>query len=249
MSRFNPGNLLWFGAAPVPPQPKPYLLGWNPALRRFKPYTLPVKKLATSSRASTEFVSLTKSMMDDVPPGIMAPLVKYGVAVLPARDIYDAVLWLSFNGPRGHGDRFTWKAISGLCMFAGHLLLITECKEDERGYHIADNRQGVFNHELGHCLDEALGMISETPEFMSCFVADVAKLSAIDQLIYRYLLQPGKAGPSELWAECFACTQGLCCINSWTKDMPEYFPSSYLFVKNQVDRLSAESPQETHNVL
>jgi hypothetical protein len=247
MTKYNQGNLLWIGAPPVPPEPKPYLLGWNPALSRFKPHGLPIKKLATCSRAPAEFVSQTKSMLDAVPPGIKAALAKYGFAVLPVRDIYDAVLWLSYSGPRGHGDRFTWKPISGLCMFDGHLLLITQCHEDERGYHLADNRQGVFNHELGHCFDAALGYFSKSPEFMACYAEDVAKLCVFNQVIYRYLLQPGEAGPSETVAECFAVTQGPSCLLSSAKDMPEYFPSSFLFVKNQVDRLIAAPPQETTN--
>ncbi len=249
MSKFNPGNLLWFGTAPVPPEPKPYLLGWNPALSRFKPFTLPIKKLARSSSASTDFVASTRSMMEKVPPGIQAPLIKYGVAVLPALNIWDVSLWLSYGGPRGHGDRFKWPGISGLCMFDGHLLLICEAHESEKQYIRTTNLQGIFNHELGHCLDRALEHVSKSAEFLACVAEDVAKLTSLDKAIYRYLLQEGEAGPSEIFAECFACTQGLCCVNSWTKDMPVYFKSSFQFVQELVGRLVVQTPQETPNVL
>jgi hypothetical protein len=249
MSKFDPGNLLWFGAPPVPPEPKPYLLGWNPALSKFKPYGLPVKKLARSSMASSDFVELTKSMMDNVPPTIQTALIKYGVAVLPAKDVFDAVLWLNWDGPRGHDGRLSWKTISGLCLFDGHLLLICQNREDERGYIRNEKFQGLFNHELGHCLDRALDLVSSSPAFLACVAADIAKLTAIDKAIYQYLLQPDLAGPSEIFAECFACTQGLCCVESWTKDMPTYFSSSYQFVKELVGRLSVPTPQEHTNAV
>jgi hypothetical protein len=245
MSQFASGNLLWFGAVPAPPAPLPYLLGWNPALSRFKPYGLPVKKLARSSEASADFVAQTKSMMDKVAPGIKAALAKFGVAVLPVRDVFDAVLWLPFAAPRGHKDRFSWKNIPGVCLLDGHLLVICQNREDERAYIRNENIQGVFNHELGHCLDRALALISSKPEFLACVAADIKKLTALDQAIYRYLLQPDLAGPSEIFAECFACTQGLCCIESWTKDMPTYFSSSFQFVKELVGTPSSTSlPKE-----
>jgi hypothetical protein len=94
--------------------------------------------------------------------------------------------------------------------------------------------------------EPALGCISQSPEFLACYAEDVAKLSAINRLIYRYLLQPDLAGSSELFAECVGATQGQSCFQNSSKDMPEYFPSSYLFVKNRVDRLTTEFPQESH---
>ncbi len=75
--------------------------------------------------------------------------------------------------------------------------------------------------------------------FLACFAADVEKLSACDRAIYRYLLQPHPAGPSELFAECFAATQGGCAIEYWTKKMPEIFPQSYNFVLELVGKLNA----------
>jgi len=249
MSKFDPGNLLWFGAAPVPPQPSPYLLGWNPALRKFKPFGLPVKQLARYSKASSDFVTRTKSMLDNVHPGIQAVLIKYGVAVWPVGDIYDASMWLSWDGPRGHGDRFTWKTISGLCLFEGHLLVLCECREDGTRYIRCDNRQGVFNHELGHCLDRALALISASPEFLACYAADFKQLSDSNKALYRYLLQPDLAGPSELFTECFAATQGLGCFPNGPKNMPEYFPSSYQFVSDLVGRLTSSFQQENINAL
>ena len=250
MSKFDPGNLLWFGTTPAPPEPLPYLLGWNPALSRFKPYGLPVKKLARSSEASADFVAQTKSMLDKVDPGITAALAKFGVAVLPTRDVYDAILWLPFATPRGHEDRFSWKTIPGVCLIDGHLLVVCEYREEDRGYVRSENIQGVFNHELGHCLDRALDFISSKPEFLACVAADIKKLTPLDRAIYRYLLQPDLAGPSEIFAECFACTQGLCCVESWTKDMPEYFSSSFQFVKKLVGSLTAPFlPTENSNAL
>lgn len=240
MSKFTYGHLLWFGDPPVPPEPSPYLLGWNPALSKFKPYGLPVKKLARCSRASAQFVQETKQMMERVPAGIVTALKSYGLAVIPVADIFDCVEWLSFAGPRGHDGKGSWQRIAGLCMFDGHLLLLGSHRINERGYYVpVQDAQATFNHELGHCLDAALKYISQSREFLECVAADIEKIKGSDLHFYRYLLQGLPAGPSEIFAECFAFTQGAHCLQLRTRSLSEYFPSSCQFVKELVDRLSS----------
>ena len=238
MKTFNPGNLMWFGTAPTPPAPKPFSFGWNPALSRFKPFTLPIKQLARSSQANTDFVGSVRAMMSNVHPGIQAPLIKYGVAVLPVKDIYDISLWLPYSAPRGHQDRFSWKRISGCALFEGHLLVVGRNREDHNGRYVChDNHQGLFNHELGHCLDRALNLISASPEFLACWAADAANISGVDRQIYQYFLQASPTGPSETFADCFACVQGLSSVEYWTTRLPILFPSSFKFVQDLVERL------------
>jgi len=240
MAQFNYGNLLWFGTPPVPPEPRRYCLGWNPALSKFKPYTLPVKKLARCSKATPEFVAEAKDMYENIPPGIKNVLTDYGCAVLPVDDIYDAIDWIWLSEPRGHKDKFSWAEIGGLCMFTGHLLLIANHVIDHRGFRVKRSRpQATFNHELGHCFDAALKYISQTPEFLRCVLADVEKIEGSDRLFYQYLLASLPQGPSEIFAECFALTQGAHCLQLSTRSLADYFPSCYQFVKELVDRLSS----------
>jgi hypothetical protein len=242
MKKFNYGNLLWFGTPPPTPEPKPYLLGFNPALSRFKPFGLPLKDLARASSADAQFVADIKAMMERVPPEIQDVVRKYGVAVIPVRDIFDVVLWLSWSGPQGYSDgRFSWETVSGLCQFGGHLLTISRNATRNGTYITCDNRQGVFNHELGHCLDYALGKFSESPEFLAAHAADVAELPDYHQRDHAYLLQEGLVGPLETFAECFASTHGACAIEYWTDKMPVRFSRCYQLVKSLVDNLSAPS--------
>jgi hypothetical protein len=249
MSRFNAGNLLWFGAPPVPPEPSPYLLGWNPALRKFKPFGLPVKKLACANQASAAFVAQIKSMIEKVPPGIQATLIEFGVAILPGYVIFDICHFsFPYHSPRGHDGRMSWSKIAGLSMFEGHLLIVCQYRDLGQGLVLVDNAQGIFNHELGHCLDAALKYISKHPEFLARYAADIAKLSASDRAMYQYFLQPDEAGPSEAFADLFACTQGESCVSYWTKKLPEAFPSCFEFVKNLVEGLmTTSSPKEITN--
>ena len=144
--------------------------------------------------------------------------------------------------PTGYSDgRFSWETVSGLCQFGGHLLTVTRNVTRQKQYIVADNRQGVFNHELGHCFDYALGKISATPEFIAAFQADVALLADYHKRDHAYLMQGGEVGPCETFAECFASTQGACAIEYWTGKMPERFSHCYQFVKQLLDKLSAPS--------
>ncbi|MBU6455227.1 MAG: hypothetical protein KGS72_25885 [Cyanobacteria bacterium REEB67] len=243
MKKFNYGHLLWFGTPPVTPEPKPYLLGWNPALANFKPFGLPVKELASSSRADVDFVASIQAMIDAVPADILSVVRKFGMAVLPVADLYDVISWLPYLGPGGTWEKRTqWDTVSGVCLFDGHLSVVARNYREERGYYKAENRQGVFNHELGHGFDAAFEYISQTREFLECVAADIEKLDRLNQRIYAYLLQSMPTGPSEIFAECFAAILGMCAVPSWTKDMPVYFPESFGFVKRLVDDLSSALP-------
>ena len=243
MHKSDYGHLLWFGSPPPLPEPRPYLLGWNPALSRFKPFGLPVKELITSSRADAAFVTSIQNMVDAVPADIQNIVKDFGMAVLPVRDLYDVISWLSYLGPGGTWEkRVQWDTVSGVCLIDGHLLVVARNHRTERGYYQADNRQGVFNHELGHGFDAALEYISQTREFLECVAADIEKLDRLNQRIYAYLLQSMPTGPSEIFAECFGAIRGMCAVPSWTKDMPVYFSESFGFVKRLVDNLSSALP-------
>jgi hypothetical protein len=234
MAKCNLNKVLWFGDKPEPP-PKPwYYLKLSPTLGSFRPFGIPVKELCERTHASDAFRQECNALVLTAPPNIKQVLAHYGVVTFPVHDIFESLDFSDYGGPRGHGDRYKWPTISGLCKQEGHVLVLTEYVERDGYKYKADNRQGVFNHEMAHCFDHALGHISQQPEFLACVEADVAriraKLSPGQQAVLHYFLADAPQGPSEIFAECLAANLNLCAVAYWTKDMCDWFPQSYEFV-------------------
>ena len=242
MAKLDLSVLLWFGAAPVPPERRWYHL-WSP-LGKFRPHGLPVKQLAMATSASEAFRQETRAIMQTVPDNLLPCLQHYGVLVYPTRDIFEALDWSDYGGPRGHGDRFKWPAVSGLCKREGRLLVLTEFIERDGYRYKADNRIGVFNHELGHCFDRAVGHFSQKQEFLECVARDVAriaaKLSPSQQAALHYFLAAAPQGPSEIFAECFAARLGACAVTYWSDCFKDWFPECYAKVAGLVSLSAAE---------
>lgn len=176
--------------------------------------------------------------METVPDNLRPCLAHFGILVYPTRDIFEALDWSDYGGPRGHGDRFKWPAVSGLCKREGHLLVLTEFVERDGYRYKADNRLGVFNHELGHCFDRATGHFSQKQEFLDCVARDIARITATlspsQQAALHYFLAAAPQGPSEIFAECFAACLGECAVTYWTDCFQDWFPECYAKVKGLV---------------
>lgn len=244
MSKCNLNNLIWFGDAPKPAPKLWRYLKLFPTLGSFRPYGIPVKNLCDATHASETFREDCRRLTSTTPRNLSAVLARYGVVTYPVHDIFEALDWSDYGGPRGHGDRFKWPGISGLCKNKGHVLVLTEYYERDGYKRKADNRQGVYNHEMAHCFDEALDLISQKPEFLARVAADVerirAKLSAGQQAVLHYFLADAPQGPSEIFAETLAARLGECAVTYWTKDMADWFPQSYAFVSKLADMTSDE---------
>lgn len=245
MAKVQLSNLIWFGEAPVPPPKTWKALKLFPTLRSFRPFGLKVKELCQNTDASEEFRNKCRELAKTVPENLRQVAEKYGVVTYPVYDIYQALGWaeaLSHDGPRGHGDKFKWRFISGLCSHNGHLLVMAEFVERERGKQRSDNLQGTFNHEFMHCIDSALDKISQKPEFLACVAKDleaiIAKVPESKRIALQYFLAAAPQGPSEIFAECGAVRLGEACF--WSEDFKDCFPHSYEFVSNLVES-SAET--------
>lgn len=246
MAKPDYSRVLWFGPAPVPPRIPWYHLGFKFRQWKFKPHGIRLFEIAAYSDASDEFRALAASFVAGVREDIKPLLIDYGVAVAPVRDIYEVADWSCIvSGPRGHGDRFTWAAVSGLCKNDGHLLVITELAQRD-GYmrRLTDDRQFVFNHELGHVVDHALGLIAESPEFIAAWERDVARIREKLPLSYQmrlaYYIAEAPQGPSETFAEGLASHIGGGCMQLDAEGFGDIFPECSAIIA----RLLQNMPQK-----
>lgn len=245
MAKPDFNRVLWYGEAPTPPPRTWRYLGFQPQLHKFRPHGLKMLELATVTTASQEFINSIRDMVSATPEYLKPLLADYGVAVAPIRDIYEVCDWHFMNGPRGHGDRFSWAAVSGLCQNNGHLLVITEYAQRAGYYRKMDGRQGTFNHELAHCIDAALDYISKSPEFVAAWRSDVerirARLALSHQAALAYIIADEPQGPSETFAEIVAAFLGGGCLTYYADDWEHVMPSSYAFVQYLMQNLPTKS--------
>ncbi len=110
---------------------------------------------------------------------------------------------------------------------------------------------GWIGHEMGHVIDLALNngsspefidsRFSDSPEFKAAYNADLAKILDMnstlppDQLIY--LLQPGRAGRQETFAEVFGSLFGTSSNKQYSEENLRLFPSVAALVRKQLATL------------
>ncbi len=242
-------KVLWLGDPPPPPPRRWFHLGRNWHLGKYRPHGIPVRELAERSSASSEFRQECSVILKTVPDNLRAILSEFGLMVQPTWDIFETLEFSDYHGPRGHGDRFTWPRVSGLCRNQGHVVVLCEYVVLNERRQKAENRQGVFNHELGHSFDAACDYISQKEEFLARVKQDTERIhQALPpslSSVLHYFLAEAPQGPSEIFAECFAACLGVCAVKYWTEDMKSWFPKSY----EMVERLVALPPHELRKLM
>jgi len=96
-------HLLWLGQHPKPPPEPRFLSRFQWRYKRFRPFTLPVRRLNSTSKASAETFDLMRNLLTKLPPYPAAIMAAYGVAVLPVHNLWDEAWYmLGWGGARGH---------------------------------------------------------------------------------------------------------------------------------------------------
>ena len=239
-------KLIWLGEEPLPPAEPRFLTYFQWRFRRFKPFTLPVRRLNNTSKAELETVDAMRQLVNSLPPYPRRVMAQYGVAVLPVHDLWDDTHYmLGWFGGRGHDRKDGYDYIGGICANDGHLAIVAETvRVRERGWQKQENLVGIAWHELGHSFDRALAawlgldveVFSLTPEFRQAWLADTSPLTGSYRSQAAYYLQPDGAGESEAFAECFAVTLGKAAVESNTKFFIEYFPNCLAIVRALVEK-------------
>lgn len=239
-------KLIWLGEEPIPPAEPRLLSYFQWRYKRFRPFTLPIRRLNMTSMAKAETVEAMRQIVNNLPPYPRRIMAQYGVAVLPVHDLWDDTHYmLGWSGGRGHDRKDGYDYIGGICTSAGHLAIVAETvRVRERGWMTQENRDGIVLHELGHSFDRALAAIlgldpdvfSLTPEFREAWLADTSVLVGSYRSQFSYFLQPDGAGESEAFAECFAVSLGKGAVESNCKYFPKHFPRCLAIVSALVEK-------------
>lgn len=239
-------KLIWLGEEPLPPAEPRFLSYFQWRYKRFRPFTLPVRRLNMTSMAKAETVEAMRQLVNSIPPYPRRVMAQYGVALLPVHDLWDDTHYmLGWGGGRGHDRKDGYDYIGGICVSDGHLAVVAETvRVRDRGWTAQENVAGIAWHELGHSFDRALAtwlgldveVFSLTPEFHQAWLEDTSVFVGSYRSQFSYYLQPDGAGESEAFAECFAVTQGKGGLASNSKYFPEHFPRCLAIVRALVDK-------------
>ncbi len=204
------------------PRPEP-----TPAPEPAKPELEPEPDLARlrvyGDMAGSDVAELG-AVYQALPAKARALLAKHGIEVAVGKAFGDVAPDIVNDRPRGWPEGMTWANVDG-CYYHGpggkRIAFACAEKKSWDGTMVRSGRApGVFRHEIGHGVDEALGNHSFTPAFRAAYAADVAALA--DKAGLEYYLQPGHAGPQEAWAETFADLYGGGCVAS--NELARRFP-------------------------
>jgi hypothetical protein len=156
-------------------------------------------------------VTLVAADVAKVPAEILERAKAVGIKVVACRDsVTDYCTELKGVTPRGWPPGSTWDSVPGLYEPSRKAVVVATragaTADAPRHVPVSGEGEGAYDlflHEFAHSLDyrHALtGVGSSSGAFLAAYAADKASLTAHQE---TYLLQPGKAGQEECFAETF----------------------------------------------
>ncbi len=185
--------------------------------------------------ATPEFVNKVREQIAKLPEGVKQTLAQDRAHILATGMMEDASPELAGKQPRGHKEGTTWNDLDGGQIPDTKRIIVAERSND--GLTKPDRAEGVFNHETGHGLDQALGYASNSPEFIAAYNKDVAAMTPEQKNREKYELQDGAAGRSETFAEVFASVNGSSCIPDQTANRITDYPNVTEYMKKKLKEL------------
>jgi hypothetical protein len=172
--------------------------------------TRPIDRI---SPVSESFESDLKAAVESVPDEIWQRISSAGWRVYLAEQVVNAVPGLRGTSPRGWPDGTRWENTDAVHLPASRQLVVAEKRHNKQGHLVVCTRVGgVLRHELGHAFDMASGsagqFLSDHPEFLAAYNADLAGMNAEQRAELEYYLQPSEAGRQEAFAEAFGILFG-----------------------------------------
>lgn len=163
-----------------------------------------IRPLKNRPAVSPLMISNAEDVLKAYPEGLLRLMSARRIKVVLTPTTIDHNPGVENTQPRGYEDGSTFKDCPGF--YNGRELVICEYTiSNGFDWKRLDDPMGTLRHELGHCIDDLLGEVTETEEFKHAYYLDTG---AIDDEGVRnkisYYLQKASGGPSEAFAE-------LCC--------------------------------------
>ncbi len=191
-------------------------------------------------QVSDRFLGTVEDAYMKLPKGIRELLANDRQKIVLGPTSTDIKPHLAGVQPRGWKQGHTWSMADGLHDGAGKEIVVAEHYRIDNGngpriFAKSPRPAGVFRHEAGHAVDQALNHFSDHPDFIAAYQRDmatrVAKLGKAAQERIEYFLQSqqGKlgsaAGRSEIFAEMFGIINGGGCSSSLEAELVKAFPN------------------------
>ena len=168
-------KLIWLGEEPTPPAEPRFLSYFQWRYKRFRRFTLPVRRLNMTSMARAETIEAMRQLVNSIPPYPRRVMAQYGVALLPVHNLWDDTHYmLGWFGGRGHDRKDGYDYIGGICVNEGHLAVVAEkVRVRDRGWTTYLQPDGVGESEaFAECFAVTQGkggLASNSKDFLEHF--------------------------------------------------------------------------------
>ena len=185
-----------------------------------------------------------------LPDSLKAEMFRRGLSVMVVPNIPEYVPKIAAQIPRGYtsGD---YRFAHAIYDPRKNRLVVAERVARGPSAEVKVNKLGIDAtfHELGHAIDYAQGMVSAQPDFIAAYEEDKRHLTPKQVAKDQYFLQPGKAGPAELFAELLSIHY------LWRMKSPMIFghlvrdfPVSYAYVEGYLTHYESAKPKGERGV-
>lgn len=198
---------------------------------------------------SPAFRETVDKTLGQIPEAVRVEVLGAGIEVQLAPRLTDAVPRLQGVKPRGFEDGTSWDHTDGVFLPRERVLVVSETAQDaETGQWLGFNAPraaATVRHEVGHAFD-FVRELSASAAFMAAYEQDAAALrpwldrhdivNEDQKEALQYLLQAGKAGPHETFAEVFAALVGGAGMADLL-NVVEAFPSVAKLIRKLLDTM------------
>jgi tetratricopeptide (TPR) repeat protein len=168
-------------------------------------------------------------------PNMRTTLGDWGLKIEITPTILDAMPDLVNERPRGYSHGGGYTNCGGLYM-GGHKTLYVSERVSPGTYvpHLNTRMGPTFFHEFGHAFDHCK-QVSTSDTFKSAYQSDNGHLTNGLREHFYYYTQSEEAGPSELFAELFACAvRPAADLDTDSLNLTKTFPACFAQVKKVV---------------
>jgi hypothetical protein len=182
------------------------------------------------------FIKHVQSKLDQLPANVLQSLERKGYKILAAETIPAAIPELAQLTPRGWSRSTNFFNSDGTHDDVSKRI-IAPMKVLQDGQFEDVSRDNVVVHQIGHALDFAHGFLSNSPEFIRAYDADMNNIQEKDNHIYKYFSQKDGPGRQETFASIFGVAFGMPENESDRKFLTEKFPNVMEVVRKQIKEL------------